>query len=71
MPATEILIVTVGARNIIRNAKTEQLNTLLQTNHELGMQTMDKSLKSLYQQGLISYEDAISRCKFADTFEAI
>lgn len=71
VPATEILIATVGARNIIRNAKTEQLNTLLQTNYELGMQTMDKSLKNLYQQGLISYEDAISRCKFPESFETI
>jgi twitching motility protein PilT len=69
--ATEVLIVTVGARNIIRSGKTEQLNTLLQTNYELGMTTMDKSLKNLYQQGLISYEDAVSRCKFPDTFESI
>lgn len=71
VPATEILLVTVGARNIIRNAKTEQLNTLLQTHYELGMQTMDKSLKNLYQQGLISYEDAITRCKFPESFESI
>lgn len=71
VPATEILIATVGARNIIRNAKTEQLNTLLQTNFELGMQTMDKSLKNLYQQGLISYEDAVTRCKFPESFETI
>ncbi len=71
VPAVEILIVTVGARNIIRNAKTEQLNTLLQTNYDIGMITMDKSLKNLYQQGLISYEDAMSRCKFPESFEAI
>lgn len=71
VPATEILIATVGARNIIRNAKTEQLNTLLQTNYELGMMTMDKSLKNLYQQGMISYDDAMTRCKFPESFETI
>ncbi|MGI8908643.1 MAG: type IV pilus twitching motility protein PilT [Candidatus Sumerlaeaceae bacterium] len=71
VPAVEILLATVGARNIIRNAKTEQLNTLLQTNYDLGMVTMDKSLKSLYQQGLISYEDAVTRCKFPESFESI
>lgn len=71
VPATEILLATVGARNIIRNAKTEQLSTLLQTNYDLGMVTMDKSLKNLYQQGLISYEDAVSRCKFPESFESL
>lgn len=69
--AVEVLIATVGARNIIRNAKTEQLYTLLQTNYEMGMITMDKSLKNLYQQGLISYDDAISRCKYPEAFETI
>ncbi|MBX7244728.1 MAG: type IV pilus twitching motility protein PilT [Candidatus Sumerlaeaceae bacterium] len=71
VPAYEILVVTVAARNIIRNAKTEQLYTLLQTNYEAGMCTMDKSLKNLYQQGLISYEDAVTRCKFPEAFESI
>lgn len=71
VPATEILLATVAARNIIRNAKTEQLHTLLQTNTDIGMTTMDKSLKSLYQQRLISYEDAISRCKFPESFDTI
>jgi twitching motility protein PilT len=71
VPAVEILIATVGARNIIRNAKTEQLSTLLQTNYDLGMVTMDKSLKNLYQQGLISFEDAITRCKYPESFESI
>lgn len=71
VPATEILIATVGGRNIIRNAKTEQLNSLLQTNYDIGMMTMDKSLKNLYQQGLISYEDAISRSKFPESFDTI
>ena len=71
VPAVEILLATVGARNIIRNAKTEQLYTLLQTNYDMGMVTMDKSLKNLYQQGLISYDDAISRCKYPEAFESI
>ena len=69
--ACEILIATVGVRNVIRNAKTEQLNTALQTNYDLGMITMDKSLKNLYQQGLISYDDAITHCKFPESFDAI
>jgi twitching motility protein PilT len=69
--ATEILIATIAVRKIIRSAKTEQLTTLLQTSFELGMITMDKSLKNLYQQGLISYDDALAKCKFPDNFDAI
>lgn len=71
VPATEILIATVGARNIIRNAKTEQLNSMLQTNYDMGMMTMDKSLKNLYQQGMISYDDALSRAKFPESFDTV
>jgi twitching motility protein PilT len=69
--ACEILIATVAVRNVIRNAKTEQLLSLMQTSQEMGMQTMDRSLKNLYQRGLISYEDALSRCKFPEAFESI
>jgi twitching motility protein PilT len=69
--ATEILIATIAVRKIIRSAKTEQLMTLLQTSYELGMITMDKSLKNLYQQGLVSYDDALAKCKFPDNFDAI
>ena len=71
VPAVEIMIANVAARNIIRNAKTEQLYTLLQTNYDIGMTTMDKSLKTLYQKGLISYDDAISRSKFPEAFGSV
>jgi len=69
--AAEVLVVNVAARKVIRSAKTEQLMTLMQTNFELGMITMDKSLKNLYQQGLVSYDDAITRCKFPEAFDTI
>ncbi|MEO8376982.1 MAG: PilT/PilU family type 4a pilus ATPase [Candidatus Sumerlaeota bacterium] len=71
VPATEILLVTVGARNIIRQAKTEQLMTVIQTSFDQGMISMDKCLKGLYLQGLISFDDAITRCKFPESFDQI
>lgn len=71
VPATEILLATVGARNIIRNSKSEQLLSLMQTNYDVGMMSIDKSLKNLYQQGLISYEDAISKARFPESFDSI
>lgn len=69
--ACEILLATVGVRNVIRNAKTEQLYTIMQTNSEIGMVTMDKSLKTLYEQGLISFDEAIRRCRFPEAFSAL
>lgn len=69
--AAEILIATPAVRKTIRTGKTEQLMTLLQTGYEFGMIPMDKSLKNLYLQGLISFDDAISRCKFPESFESI
>jgi len=71
VPATEILLATVAVRKIIRASKTEQLVTLMQTSFDMGMVTMDKSLKNLYQQGLISYDDAITRCKYPEAFDSI
>jgi len=69
--ACEILVANVAARKIIRSAKTEQLTTLIQTSQEIGMITMDKSLKNLYQQGLITYDDALSKCRYPEAFDAI
>lgn len=69
--ACEILVANVAARKIVRSAKTEQLTTLIQTSYELGMITMDKSLKNLYQQGLISYDDALAKCRYPEAFDAI
>jgi len=54
--ATEIMIATPAIRNLIREHETEQLLTILQTGGQYGMHTMDKSLKLLFQKGIISQE---------------
>ncbi|HPS02117.1 MAG TPA: type IV pilus twitching motility protein PilT [Candidatus Sumerlaeota bacterium] len=69
--ASEILLATPAARQVIRAGKTEQLMTIIQTSSEMGMISMDKSLKNLYQKGLVSYDDAISKCKFPGQFEQL
>ena len=69
--AAEVLVATPAVRQIIRTKKTEQIMTVLQTSTEGGMMSMDKSLKMLYQQGLISYNEAISKCKFPENFGRI
>jgi twitching motility protein PilT len=69
--AYEILIANTAVRKTIRSTKTEQLMTIIQTSGEAGMISMDKCLKSLYLQGMISFDDAISRCKFPEAFDQI
>lgn len=56
--ATEIMISNPAIRNIIREGKNHQLEAVIQTSTEEGMQTMDKSLASLVKSGKISLENA-------------
>ena len=56
--ATEILVATPAVRNIIREGKTHQLDAVIQTGAEFGMQSMDKTLVGMIHAGTISYEEA-------------
>jgi twitching motility protein PilT len=58
MAAAEILIATPAVRNIIREGKSHQLEAVIQTGSEFGMQSMDKTLVSLIHNGTISYDEA-------------
>ncbi|MCD4704922.1 PilT/PilU family type 4a pilus ATPase [bacterium] len=54
--AREILINTPAISNIIRQNKTPQINTVMQTSADKGMLTMKQSLRSLHTKGLIDEE---------------
>jgi twitching motility protein PilT len=56
--ASEILIANPAVRNIVREGKTHQLEAVIQTGAEHGMQSMDKTLVELIHNGTITYEDA-------------
>lgn len=56
--AAEILVATPAVRNIIREGKTHQLEAVIQTGSEFGMQSMDKTLVGLVHNGTISYDEA-------------
>jgi len=56
--AAEILIATPAVRNIIREGKTHQLDAVIQTGAEFGMQSMDKTLVSMIHAGTINYDEA-------------
>ncbi len=69
--ATEVMIATAGIRNLIREQEIEQIPTLMQTGSQYGMRTMDKSLKELTQQGLISLDVALSKVKNPEEFKQL
>lgn len=56
--AAEIMIANAAVRNIIREGKTQSLNNVILTSQSCGMQTLDWSLKDLYQKGIITYDTA-------------
>ena len=56
--AAEILIATPAVRNIIREGKTHQLDAVIQTGADHGMQSMDKTLINLIHAGTITYDEA-------------
>ncbi len=56
--AAEVMIVTSGIRNAIREGKVFQIDNMIQTGAELGMVTMEKSLAQLVREGQISTEMA-------------
>jgi twitching motility protein PilT len=57
--AVELLLVNPAIRNLIRDAKTYQIQSVLQTGVAAGMITMESSLKALCDRGLITEEDAL------------
>jgi len=56
--AAEILVANPAVRNIIREGKSHQLEAVIQTGAEFGMQSMDKTLVGLIHAGTITYDEA-------------
>ena len=61
--AIEILMNTPAVANVIREAKTFMLPGIIQTGKKLGMKLMDDSLLELFQAGLITGDEAVSRAE--------
>ena len=59
--AFETMVAISAVRNLIREAKTYQIASIIQTGQRHGMQTLDQSLANLYKQGLVSYDDALEK----------
>ena len=61
--AVELLINNTAIANLIREGKIHQVYSVLETAHKSGMITMDKSLKVLHAQGVISYDEAAANMR--------
>ncbi|MDP5339664.1 MAG: type IV pilus twitching motility protein PilT [Nodularia sp. (in: cyanobacteria)] len=69
--AQEILIVTPAISNLIREGKTAQIYSTIQTGGKLGMQTLEKVLADLYKAGTISFEAAMSKTSKPDEVQRL
>lgn len=67
--AAEILVANPAVRNIIREGKSHQLDAVIQTGADVGMQSMDKTLVGLVQAGTITYDEARNYAVDLDEFE--
>jgi len=59
--ALEILIATPAVRNLIREAKTHQIPSMIQTGKKYGMQLLDDSISDLLNRGWISADEAYAK----------
>jgi len=59
--AFEVMICTPAIRTMIREAKTYQIYTDIQTGQQYGMQTLDTSLLELVRRDTVDYEDALAK----------
>ena len=66
--AHEIMLGTSAIRNLIRESKTAQIYSTMQTSHNIGMQTLDQHLSSLLEQELITRETAKEKAAQPEKF---
>ncbi len=64
--AYEILIVTPAVRHLIRDNKTFRIDSAIQTGREKGMQLLDDHLVQLFEQGIVSRTDVMTRCRYPE-----
>ena len=58
--ALEIMVATPAIKNLIREVKTHQIESSIQTGSKYGMRTMDMELANLYREGIITQETAMN-----------
>ena len=66
VPAFEVMLVNPAIRNLIREAKTYQIDSTIQASSAEGMVSMDASLLELYKQGRITEDTVLIHCVYPE-----
>lgn len=69
--AQEIMVVTPAIANLVREGKTSQVYSAIQTGMKMGMMTMEQSLATLVQKGIITYEAGMSKSGKPDELQRL
>lgn len=69
--ATEVMTLTSAISNLIREAKTPQINSCIYNGVQHGMHSMDTSIAKLFRDGKISYESACQSAIDIDNLKKI
>jgi twitching motility protein PilT len=65
----EIMVATYAIRNLIRENKTYQITSWIETNSQQGMQTLDQALEAAVRSGVIKLEEALLRAQRPEELE--
>jgi twitching motility protein PilT len=69
--ALEILVATPAVRNLVRESKTFQIPSMIQTGKKYGMQLLDDGIMELYNKGWISAEESYIKCNDKARFRSL
>jgi len=69
--ALEILIANAAVRNLIRESKTFQIPSMIQTGKKYGMQLLDDAIMELFNKGWISADEAYMKCNDKTKFRPL
>ena len=69
--AAEVMIANPAIRALVRDNKSHQIMSILQTSAQFGMKTMNQSLFELYRAGTVSLEDAIAHTSDESDFQRL
>ncbi|RZS89422.1 twitching motility protein PilT [Motilibacter rhizosphaerae] len=69
--ACEVLTMTPAIRNLVRDGKTHQIGSMMQSGAAHGMQTMDQHLAQLVRQGVVDFDEALTKAHHIDEFRRL
>ncbi len=67
--AYEMMLGTPAVKSLVREGKTHQLSSVIQTSQKVGMQTLDMHLVKLVEKGVISFEEGFSKAIRPESFK--